>query len=75
MMGRNSEDQKHKMEARGYIQMAEAARLIGVDQSTVWRWIQQQKVEATQVGDTWYVTRSSLAKHLGPEGAKALGVK
>ena len=73
-MPKISDEQQQKMAQDGYLQCAEAARRVGVDESTVIRWIQGKKVKATNIGGYWWIDVKSLAEHLGPTGAKALGV-
>jgi excisionase family DNA binding protein len=62
------------MEAQGYHTFARAARLLGISRQTLYTWIEAGKLKPTQVGDRRYIARAEMERHLGPEGAKALGL-
>lgn len=62
------------MRAKGYITAAHAAELVGKTLGTVYNWIAAEKIEGLTVARARYVRLSSLVQHIGPEGAKALGL-
>lgn len=51
------------MEEHGYIPAARAAALAEVCVQTIYRWIEDGKVEGTQDAGRWYAKRESLAAH------------
>jgi excisionase family DNA binding protein len=68
-------DRTEAMRARGLISVTEAAQLARSSRSTIYRWIDAEKIEVEQTGVGVFVKRTSLVRHLGPEACKALGVK
>lgn len=62
------------MRQEGYLSAAEAAESSGVAVTTVHRWLSQGKVEGTQVGSYWYVSKDSLVEYLGPIASRAAGL-
>lgn len=67
--------QTEAMRTRGFVSVTEAADLAHVARSTIYRWIDAEKIEAEDTGLGTFVKRVSLVRHLGPEACKALGVK
>jgi excisionase family DNA binding protein len=67
--------QTEAMRARGFVSVTEAADLAHVARSTIYRWIDAEKIQAEETGLGTFVKRVSLVKHLGPEACKALGVR
>lgn len=55
-----------EMRKRGWLSTATAAAEAMVDRSTIYRWIGSGQLEATKVGGSRYVRRSSLTRILGP---------
>lgn len=55
------------MRDAGYLLTREAARKIGVANTTVYRWLQAGKVDGIKDGFRSYVKWSSVLKHLGPD--------
>ena len=50
----------------GFITTAVAAEAIGVNVSTVYRWVKTDHIEGKQVGRSWYVCiKELIAKHKG----------
>ena len=50
---------------RDYISTAEAAKVLGVSRVTVWNKIEQRKLWATKIGETYMIKRSDLARVAG----------
>jgi len=50
-----------------YLKISEAARLIGVSQKTVYRWILAGELNANKVGGLYLINRGSLETRLAPE--------
>jgi excisionase family DNA binding protein len=73
-IGGLSRHQAALMEAQGYHTFTAAAGLLGVSRQTLYTWIRAGKLKATAVGDRRYISRAAMVAHLGPEGAKALGL-
>lgn len=67
-------NQVQMMEKEGYMPAAKAAVAAHVAVTTIYRWIEAEKIEGTKVGDYWYVTTDSLIERLGPVASKAAGL-
>lgn len=63
------------MRTRGLVPVSEAAKLAHVERSTIYRWIDADKIVAETTGLGVFVKRKTLIDHLGPEACKALGIK
>jgi len=61
------------MHAKGYILCSQAARALGVHRASVYRWIDDEKVDAVNVNGTYYVEWSSCVKSYG-QAAAVLGL-
>ena len=44
------------------LSMQEAAERLGVNRSTVWRWVQRGDLVGSKVGGTWLIRESSVNK-------------
>lgn len=65
--------QRHLMEEKGFLLASEVARRIGKQPSTIYRWIDDGKIQAVRVQNRfWYVEKGSLITYLGPEAAGAI---
>lgn len=69
--GRNK--QAEIMAARGYIPATEVSRKLGNDIATVYRWLDDGKIEGLSVGGRRYAKLTSLIQHIGPEAARIFG--
>ncbi|MBI3973520.1 MAG: helix-turn-helix domain-containing protein [Chloroflexi bacterium] len=70
-------DRRHEptSTARQYVTVAEAARLLQVSPSTIWRWIQADKLPAYRVGEkTIRVRKADLDAIIRPANVPAKGV-
>ncbi len=54
-----------------YLKISEAAKLIGVSQKTVYRWIVSGDLEATRVRGLYFISRAALKSRLSNPGAAA----
>lgn len=62
------------MRTKGYLLVAEAARKIGVAPSTIYRWIEERKVDGFREGYRRYVRWVSILEHLGPVSLQVRGL-
>ena len=47
-----------------WISTQQAAELVGVDRSTIWRWAKAGLIEAKQMGDwQWFINKADLLDH------------
>ncbi len=65
-------DSKHR--TAGYLLVAEAARKIDVAPSTIYRWVEEEKVEGYREGYRRYVKWDTILQHLGPQAVKVRGL-
>lgn len=70
----NSAAQVEALEAAGWILSREAASKCRVNVTTIHRWIAAGKIKAIKVGQSWYVSRTSLVEHLGDEASQIFGL-
>lgn len=54
------------MAQKGFITVAKAATLAKHTSSTIYRWIEDGKVDGTTAAGTQYVNEKSLREYLGP---------
>lgn len=47
-----------------YLSMQEAAGRLGVDRSTVWRWVKSETLAGEKIGGRWVVRESSVNRKL-----------
>lgn len=66
-------DRDLMMRQNGYITVAEVARKMGVDDSRVYRWLDEGKIQGERVLNKRYVSLKSLVKHLGEGTARIFG--
>jgi excisionase family DNA binding protein len=66
--------QTDTLKDKGFVPAAEAARRTGVTVYTIYRWVNDKKIDGFQVATHWFVSLASLVKHLGPKAAEALGI-
>ncbi len=66
--------QTEMMEANGWIPASQAADAVGVNVTTIYRWIEEGKVEGTKPSNRWYVKVASLAAKVGQATAEAAGL-
>lgn len=57
--------QVEEMRAAGWISASDAATLAGVTIYSIYRWINQGKVDGKKLGDFWYISEESLKNRLG----------
>lgn len=62
------------MKKRGMVPLVEAAERGGYTAQHLGRLVRGGEVEGEQVVRRWFVSLASLAKYVGPEAAKALGL-
>lgn len=63
------------MRKDGFLSTTDTAKVLGVNQSTVWRWIEKGEVDATQVGaNRQYIHVKEAVRQYGLEAANILGV-
>jgi excisionase family DNA binding protein len=62
------------MRTRGLYPIPEVADLIGMSSSTVYRWIDNGKVEGTTLGSARYVRIKSVREFMGRKHAAMLGL-
>lgn len=62
------------MRSRGYILAKKLSDALGVNHSTVYRWITDGKVKDKKIGRFHYVEIGSLIQHLGADAVLTLGV-
>jgi excisionase family DNA binding protein len=56
-----------RMKAEGYITVAEAAEMTGIPKASVYRLLEEDKVEYLIVGErTKFIKEKSLVEYLGP---------
>lgn len=63
-----------KLARRGYIGASVLARRLQKHHSTIYRWIQAEKVKAEKVGDFQFVYLPSVEQHLGPTAFRLYGL-
>lgn len=63
-----------KQARRGYIGAAELARCLEKHHSTIYRWIQAEKIRAEKVGDFQWVYLPSVEQHLGATAFRLYGL-
>ena len=68
------DDQIAAMKNRGLYPIPEMAALLRVAPSTVYRWLDDDKIEGTNVGAARYVRIKSVRKYIGRENAAILGL-
>jgi len=68
------DDQIAAMKKRGYHPVPDVAASLHVAPSTVYRWLDDSKIEGTQVGAARYVKLASVVKYVGPQAAAAFGL-
>lgn len=73
-MPRRNTKRDAAMATKGYIPATQVAKITGYNESTIYRWVDEGLVEGVLVAKSRYVKMDSLLKHLGPEGAKLLGL-
>ena len=66
--------QEKRLFEQGYVTVAYTAELLSVHIATVHRYIQSEKVKATQIGNKYYIKLDSIVEYLGPEASKLLGL-
>jgi excisionase family DNA binding protein len=59
------------MELRGFVTVVAAAKIAGVHRSTIYSWLEQNKIENSRLGGARYILRTSLEQFLGPLLASA----
>lgn len=52
---------------RGYMSAADTVRFLGVDQNSVYRWMNEEKLISLSANGKRYVQISSIAKHLAED--------
>lgn len=67
-------DQIAFMRTKGFMPAMEVSNKLGNDISTVYRWVDDGKVEGMQVGTRRYVKVISLVNHLGLDTARIFGI-
>jgi hypothetical protein len=67
-------DRIAEMRRRGWLTLAGAAAEGKVDRATIYRWIKAEKLDATKVAGSRFVSQESLRRELGPmAGSRADG--
>jgi hypothetical protein len=69
-----SETLNTTMEKRGLVSVAVAAERSGYTAQHLGRLLRSGEVQGERVVRRWFVSLASLAKYLGPEASKALGL-
>ncbi len=64
-----------KMAESGFLTVAQLVARTGMTEFSLRRLIYSRKVRAVKVSKFWFVELASLARHLGPEASKLLGVR
>lgn len=68
------DDQVNLMKTRGLWPVPEIARKLKVAPSTVYRWVEDEKIESTKVGAAIYVRIKSVREYVGRETAATFGL-
>jgi DNA-binding XRE family transcriptional regulator len=61
-----------RLHDKGYLLCTEAARKVGVNRATIYRWIKERAIDTLDINGAYYVSWSSILVHLG-DAAAVLG--
>jgi transposase len=73
-MGRHNEVRKEILRRKGFIMVSEAAQRCSRSVWTIYRWLEDGKVEGARMEGEQYVTYRSLYNFIGQEEARMLGM-
>lgn len=63
-----------RMRAQGYWTVEDLSTKVCMSKSGIYKWIDEQRVRSTRIGNAVFVELDSVITHLGPEAAALLGI-